>query len=54
METMACREVLWLIPADMLAALWAGVELTQGMAGVGSPEVLMEEGGWGEERGGRC
>ena len=48
-------EVLWLTPgADEAATLWAGVELTQGIVGVGSPDVLMEEGGWGLERGGRC
>ena len=46
-------EVLRLMPAEE-ATLWAGVELTHGIVGVGSPDVLMDEGGWGLERGGRC
>lgn len=29
-----------------MAMLWAGLELTEGSVGVGSPEVLMEVG-WG-------
>lgn len=45
------RGVLVLRPADE-ATLWVGVELTHGMVGVGAPEVLMEDGGWGLERGG--
>ncbi len=46
--------VLEFIAAAEEATLWAGVELTQGMVGVGSPEVLMDKGGWGLERLGLC
>lgn len=53
MEDMGEIEVFGLMPAEE-ATLWAGVELTQGIVGVGSPDVLMDDGGWGLERGGHC